>query len=149
MNKTPTGSDTGRRVARRVASWLLVAAWAGVIFWFSTKPGSQIPSGYSEQGHLGEYLIFGVLLYAAVRADMTRSQAVSIAIIAASLYGMTDEFHQHFVAMRTPDVVDWGVDTIGATLGALLALAASRAIAARRRKTPRPASSAHTVRLPQ
>ena len=113
---------------------MLVVAWAGVIFWFSTKPGSQIPSGFSEQGHLGEYLIFGVLLYTALRTDLARSRAVSIAIFAASMYGITDEFHQHFVVMRTPDVVDWGVDTIGATLGTLLALAVTRASTRRRRK---------------
>ena len=134
MDETPQTTSLTRRRVRRVASWLLVAAWAGVIFWFSTKPGSQIPSGYSDQGHLGEYLIFGVLLYTAVRTDLTRSQAFSIAIVAASLYGMTDEFHQHFVVMRTPDVVDWGVDTIGATLGTLLALAVTRASTRRRRK---------------
>jgi len=134
MDETPQTTSLTRRRVRRVASWLLVAAWAGVIFWFSTKPGSQIPSGYSDQGHLGEYLIFGVLLYTAVRTDLARSQAVSIAIIAASAYGMTDEFHQHFVVMRTPDVVDWGVDTIGATLGTLLALAVTRASTRRRRK---------------
>ena len=123
---------------------MLVVAWAGVIFWFSTKPGSQIPSGFSEQGHLGEYLIFGVLLYTALRTDLARSQAVSIAIFAASMYGITDEFHQHFVVMRTPDIVDWGVDTIGATLGALLALTISRTNAHMQR-----VASAHVADRPQ
>ena len=41
------------------------------------------------------------------------------------MYGVTDEFHQHFVPMRTPDVADWGMDTIGATTGALISLAAT------------------------
>jgi VanZ family protein len=103
-----------------------VAAWAGVLFWFSAKPGSQIPGGYSEIGHLGEYFVFGALLYAALRCDLDRARAASIAVIAASVYGMTDEFHQHFVAMRTPDIVDWGVDTVGATLGVLAALSLAR-----------------------
>ena len=149
MDETPQTTSSTRRRVRRIATWVLVAAWAGVIFWFSTRPGSQIPSGYSDQGHLGEYLIFGVLLYTAVRTDLTRSQAFSIAIIAASLYGMTDEFHQHFVVMRTPDVVDWGVDTIGATLGTLLALAATRASTQSRRKALNREASVHVAGEPQ
>ena len=123
MDESPPTTASTSRAARRITSWLLVGAWAGVIFWFSTKPGSQIPGRFADAGHLTEYLIFGGLLYLALRADLGRQQAVSIAIVVASCYGMTDEFHQHFVVMRTPDVVDWGVDTIGATTGALLSLA--------------------------
>jgi VanZ family protein len=98
--------------------WALTASWAGVIFWFSSKPGSQIPGGYSEIGHLGEYFIFGVLLSGALRASGMRNRAAIIAIVIASLYGVTDEFHQHFVPMRTPDPADWALDTVGATIGA-------------------------------
>jgi VanZ family protein len=119
-----TASPNGAaRSVRRVVLWALVAAWAGVLFWFSARPGSQIPGGYSEIGHLGEYFVFGTLLYAALRCDLDRSRAASIAVIAASAYGVTDEFHQHFVVMRTPDIADWGIDTVGATLGMLTALA--------------------------
>jgi VanZ family protein len=113
--------------------------WAGVIFWFSTKPGTQIPGRFSEIGHFGEYFIFGLLLYAALRASGLGARAASIALIAASLYGITDEFHQHFVYMRTPDVTDWGVDTIGAACGILAAFLVSAL--RRRRKTSAPSPS--------
>jgi hypothetical protein len=114
------------RLAVRLALWAPVAIWAGVIFWFSTRPASQIPGRFAEEGHLGEYAIFGALLYFALRADLPRWRALGVAIAAASLYGVSDEFHQHFVATRTPDVMDWIADTVGASVGALLALGLDR-----------------------
>jgi VanZ family protein len=48
-----------------------------------------------------------------------RSFFLSAAI--ASLYGMSDEFHQSFVPGRDCSIFDWCADTIGALLGAWLA----------------------------
>lgn len=96
----------------------MVLAWAGVIFGFSSLPGSAIPGHYSELGHLGEYAIFGALLYFALRTRVGQGRAIALAVIIASAYGMTDEFHQRFVYMRTPDVADWALDTLGALAGA-------------------------------
>ena len=107
---------------RRAISWLLVALWAGVIFYASTRPGSTIPGGFSVEGHLGEYFVFGVLLAAAFGDTRPTVRTVLIAIAVASLYGVTDELHQHFTPGRTPDPVDWALDTIGATAGAFAAL---------------------------
>jgi len=86
------------------------------------------------QGHLGEYFVFGALLSLALAPSRPWGRAVAIAIILASLYGVTDEVHQHFVAQRTPDVVDWGFDTIGAVAGALCAVAAREAVLRRRQR---------------
>lgn len=72
------------------------------------------------QGHLGEYFVFGALLFWALRPRYAADVAATLAIVLASLYGVTDEFHQHFVVMRTPDVTDWGLDTIGALAGAVV-----------------------------
>ena len=116
----------GRRVPaglRRFLSWAAVLLWAGVIFRFSALPGSEIPARFSEVGHFSEYAMLGALLYLALRTDLDRGTALAVAIITASVYGGTDEFHQHFVVMRTPDVADWGMDTIGAMFGGLAAIA--------------------------
>lgn len=48
------------------------------------------------------------------------------AVAIASLYGVTDEFHQSFVPDRACDPVDWLVDTAGAALGAVIARKAIR-----------------------
>jgi VanZ family protein len=38
------------------------------------------------------------------------------AVLAASLYGASDELHQLFVPSRSSEVLDWVADTIGASL---------------------------------
>jgi VanZ family protein len=123
MNPLGRVDNGSSATSSRVVLWICVVAWAGVIFWFSSKPGSQIPGKYSEIGHLGEYFIFGTLLYWAFRVSGLRQYAMIAAVVIASLYGVTDEFHQRFVPMRTPDPADWGLDTIGATVASTISLA--------------------------
>jgi VanZ family protein len=46
--------------------------------------------------------------------------AVAGAIVAASLYGASDEWHQSFVPMRDADIHDWVADTLGGMAGAVV-----------------------------
>ncbi len=46
-----------------------------------------------------------------------------LATVFASLYGISDEFHQVFVPQRSCDPADWAVDTIAALIGALVCYA--------------------------
>lgn len=103
--------------------WLPPALWAGVIFVFSAQPGSAVPGRFATLAHLVVYAILGALLVAALLPGRDSGAAVAIAVLLASLYGVTDEFHQAFVPLRTPDVADWGVDTVGALVGALVVVA--------------------------
>jgi VanZ family protein len=41
-------------------------------------------------------------------------------VVVAGLYSLTDEYHQSFVADRTASLIDCGIDTTGAALGALI-----------------------------
>ncbi len=106
---------TTRRAAR-AALWGAVALWAGVIFWFSSLPGSQVPGKYGPLGHFGEYAIFGSLILLAIGDPGLAVRAAAF----ASAYGVTDELHQLFVSGRHADPVDWLVDTAGALAGALI-----------------------------
>lgn len=135
---TPASTSTDTSTWTRRLWWMAVLLWSAAIFTVSARPGSTLPGGYSVQGHLGEYFVLGGLLYCALRHNRPEWQAVALALIIASLYGVTDEVHQHFVVMRTPDVTDWGLDTIGAFLGALSALTLTRMVARARlrRETP-------------
>lgn len=73
----------------------------------------------STVAHFAEYLVLGVLLFAALAHQWGVGKAALIAAIAlASLYGATGEFHQLFVEGRYCDVCDWVTDTVGAALGA-------------------------------
>jgi len=125
MSNAPIPATRGPLWIHRLA-WTAVAVWAAAIFAVSARPGSTLPGGYSVQGHLGEYFVLGALLFWALSGRRSPRDAVVLAVILGSLYGITDEIHQHFVVMRTPDVTDWGLDTIGALAGALTAYAVVR-----------------------
>jgi VanZ family protein len=44
-------------------------------------------------------------------------RAALLAVVAAALYGASDEYHQSFVAGRGASAVDVAIDTVGAMLG--------------------------------
>lgn len=95
----------------------------------STVP--NLPGGLSDYtGHfIGYGLLGGLALrgFAQARWHGVDSRSALRGIVFASLYGITDEFHQSFVAMRTPSVEDWIADTAGAALAVLLILWIARA----------------------
>ena len=71
--------------ARRITLWAIVVAWAGAIFLVSSVPGSDLPGCLPpEIGHLGEYFVFGGLLYLALRVDLKPGRAMMLAVVIAS-----------------------------------------------------------------
>lgn len=102
--------------------WLAVLAWAAVIFVVSARPGSALPPGqYAAVAHFTEYAVLASLLVWALAFELPAGGGlIALAIVTASVYGISDEIHQYFVPGRTPDVADWGVDTLGALAGAAL-----------------------------
>ncbi|TKB73064.1 MAG: VanZ family protein [Nitrospira sp.] len=109
--------------------WAPVVLYAGMIFYLSSQshPEEQLPSLMFEEVsdkvlHAVEYAVLGGLCYRAFRwgvSGQVASQALLFAIIAASLYGITDEVHQFFVPFRESSWQDWVADTAGATIGAI------------------------------
>ena len=109
--------------------WAPVALYAGTIFYLSDQPHPQdkLPSflfeGVSDKVlHAVEYCILALLCYRAFRwagGPVVARQAVLLAIVTASAYGITDEMHQAFIPFRESGWQDWLADTIGATIGAL------------------------------
>ena len=106
-----------RPTRERAVRWAPVVVWMGVIFTMSSIPGSNLPGGYSFQGHLAEYAVLGALVMLALRRRPRRLALALVALAACSLYGVTDELHQAFVPGRMPDVLDWATDTVGAAAG--------------------------------
>jgi len=107
--------------------WLPVVAYAGLIFYLSSlsEPEEYVPSALAELGdkvlHAVEYGLLGALCYRAFRHGVTAwaaRYAWRLAIIAAAVYGVTDEVHQAFVPLRDADVLDLLMDAIGAAIGA-------------------------------
>jgi hypothetical protein len=107
---------------RHLVRWLPAICWMLAIFGFSSLPGSDIPGSVvwlSPVAHFLEYaLLASLLLFAVGRRDVTVRLALAV-VIAASLYGVTDEVHQHVTPGRTPDPVDWATDPAGAGLAVL------------------------------
>jgi VanZ family protein len=118
---------------RRFALWAATAAWAATIFFASSIPAGDLPPGrYGTIGHLIGYAVLGFLAFLALRVDQPSRKAAILAVLLASFYGVTDEFHQSFVPGRTPSVYDWVIDTAGAALGVATALAAQRFVRLKR-----------------
>ena len=104
----------------RTVRWLLVAGWMLVIFGLSSMPGSAIPGSvgdYSLVAHFVEYAVLAGLLTCAIGPRRRWARFALLVLLACSLYGASDEFHQSFTPGRTPDPVDWATDTVGAAAG--------------------------------
>jgi VanZ family protein len=69
-------------------------------------------------GHVGEYFIFGVLLFRAIRAPVRGWDVrwAFLAILIAALYASSDEIHQIFVPTRGASIWDALLDTGAATV---------------------------------
>lgn len=102
--------------------WAAAAVlWAALIFWMSSQTASDVDLGWLDLPGLDKLahgVAFGILaaLCAQALEPLGELRSLVLAVVLASVYGMTDEFHQTFVEGRTPDVLDWVADTVGAML---------------------------------
>jgi VanZ family protein len=114
---------------RPLIYWGPVVGYAGLIFYLSalSHPEDRLPSFLLKELsdkvlHVVEYSILSLLCYRAFRwtaGPTVARRAVVLAIVTASVYGLTDEAHQLFVPFREASWQDWLADTIGAVIGAL------------------------------
>lgn len=108
----------GFRAASNGRGWLIAAGgWAALIFALSAIPTEGSTGGVTLVGsmlHIGEYAVLAALLR---RGGL----ALAAGVLAAVLYGATDELHQAFVPGRDAAVLDLVFDLVGALLGALVA----------------------------
>ena len=116
-------SGAGSRGA--LSLWLPPILYLGAIFWLSSQSSPflappQWPGG-DKVAHGAAYAILGALLCRAFAGSgLPPSAALAMAVITASLYGASDEWHQSFVPHRAADASDWVADTLGAAVGASL-----------------------------
>jgi VanZ family protein len=100
--------------------WLPAMAWAGAIFFLSSRSRLPEPPGILGWDKLQHCLGYGVGGYLVARAAGARGRGTLAAVVIGSLYGASDELHQWFVRGRNADVLDWVADTLGVVAGALL-----------------------------
>jgi VanZ family protein len=118
---------------------ILLACWCSLIFLLSHLTSSQLPSEFVQHslsnrhapatGNFIAFLNWDKLHHACAYAVMAffawrffssknyrQSQLFSLSLIFCVFYGLSDEWHQSFIAGREPDLLDWLADTIGATI---------------------------------
>ncbi|HET7910325.1 MAG TPA: VanZ family protein [Nitrospira sp.] len=110
-------------------AWVPVAAYMALIFYFSSlsHPDENLPKFLFETLsdkllHGIEYAVLACLCYRAFRragGPFAAEYAAVLAIVWASLYGVSDEVHQAFVPLRTASWSDWLADTVGGVIGAV------------------------------
>ena len=111
---------THRRGAS-AAAWLVVVAWAALIFTLSaqsTLPDltQGLPDLQDIAGHLLVYAGLAFWLLQALQRTPGVRRPWLWAFVLAVLYGLSDEFHQSFVPNRHPDLFDVATDMVGAAL---------------------------------
>jgi len=104
---------------------LCTLGWAGLIFYLSHLPGADVPPLIFGMDKIVHAIVFGILgffVLGAMRATVDGYRAFQpwLAVILVIAYGVLDEFHQHFVPGRTPDIHDVMADAVGAMLGVWL-----------------------------
>ena len=98
--------------------------------WFAPniadKTIGSVQYGIRKTGHVTEYAVLALLFWRARRKTFSPDtprwnwREAGFAILFSTLYAVTDEFHQYFVATRQGSVWDVLIDTSGAVLGMLL-----------------------------
>jgi VanZ family protein len=115
------------RVDLRSPAWLWgpVLFLMAVIFAASSIPDlTRLPGDISDKsGHSIGYAMLGGSLLRALAGGRLRGVTWMrglIAIVLATTYGVSDEFHQLFVPGRSADRYDVLADCVGATMGAAI-----------------------------
>jgi VanZ family protein len=101
-----------------VKPWLLAVVWAALLFALSARPAQDLPTLF-----VGADKLVHLALYAPLGWWLARGFGVGwVAVLVATAYGVTDEWHQSFVPGRMASIADIGADAVGAALGAWMAM---------------------------
>jgi len=112
-------SETVRRLGSVGA-----VAWMALIFFLSSQEKLPTTAGMPPDiaaiaGHFVAYSVLAIFIRVAIGGLQPGRRADVIAIALATLYGISDEFHQSFVPGRDSSVFDVAIDLLGASAGAI------------------------------
>ena len=105
--------------------WLPVYLYLILIFYFSSQPVIPASSFLAERFYVRPY-IQHILIYTGLAltihraANYSRNNSNFLVIFSTTLYGITDEIHQHFVPGRFFQFSDILMDFSGAVLALIL-----------------------------
>jgi VanZ family protein len=107
-------------------AWLPVAGYCGLLFIQSSfSSPNLLPtfSGMDKLLHFGAYGVLGLLCMRAFTRSFSglgAGRIIFYSILSTAAYGLSDEVHQHFVVVRTADMMDVLADAIGGACGSFL-----------------------------
>lgn len=111
------------KIVRQTNAWLPVLIWAGIIFKLSSGAVPSVSTIYIQDfifkkgAHMFFFGMLSILVYRAlIINNVAKNKVVILAILAATVYGMSDEFHQSFTQVREARIRDIGFDTIGGVI---------------------------------
>ncbi len=96
----------------------------GLIFYLSSLESidlPHLPKNSDKILHVINYAILAFLSYFSFKKSGVMKYVFLLSVILAVLYGITDEFHQLYVAGRHASVRDVIANSVGAFLGGYLA----------------------------
>jgi len=100
--------------------WIPTLLYMALIFYMSSIPGKDIQPPVSDVIiHLAEYFILMLLILFSISRSLFRRVPARIcfwAFLLASLFALSDEFHQAFTPGRHPSLKDLAVDGTAALL---------------------------------
>lgn len=104
-----------------------VIFYAGFIFYLSSLSSPNVPHFVfaDKIGHLILYGGFGAVFaraFTPFERGWSASLIVLVAMSGSLLYGLSDEIHQYFVPLRSPEFTDLLSDGLGGLLGGLFFL---------------------------
>jgi VanZ family protein len=134
----------------KVLSWAAVVIWMATIFYLSHQPGttsSGLSSGITKviihtietiapdrdfhigafhhyvrkNAHFFAYMLLGILVLNALRSSsVVGYRKAGLALLICVLYAASDEIHQLFIAGRSGEIRDVGIDSAGACVGIVI-----------------------------
>jgi VanZ family protein len=116
---TPGVKPEGARRYEQIRRWVWIGLVAATIFLASSRETVATPGLPGPEDKYAHFLVYGLLATLLCRLK-GGWRAAGWAVLAASLYGSSDEWHQTFVAGRDASVGDWVADTTGAALAVVL-----------------------------
>ena len=105
----------------------MLLVWMGVIFFFSSMPGSggsyDPPVWYileRKGAHIFEFALLSVLAFRFFRILFVRASwrnIIALSAVFVFMHGALDELHQAFVFGRGSRISDVGIDVFGSVIG--------------------------------
>lgn len=105
-----------------IARWLPVILYMAMLFALSSQSTLPVPPGglSNYHAHMAAYAGLAVTTVRALASGLRNPSWTSVwgAVIIASLYGVSDEYHQSFVPGRDAEALDLAADAFGSVVGA-------------------------------